>query len=906
MNKKSLLILPLLGALALPGTASGQTIIKLTPAQREKIELTPALAKELAAYTFVSLNDTAFFCLSNHYCTETDFVCTDYEDLRDDNSTCYLASTEYSEGIKAEMGYEESNYGKYRFVDSTGRALTRFVLGCVSDFKNGYAIVTDKTDGEVYMDVPFMRLYNMGDYHIDERGHKTGNNYSLMDRQGRTTIAMKRYDVLAGYVSEGMLPACKGGKWGYVSPQGTVKIALKYEGARPFGEGLAAVKQDGKWGYVDTKGTLVIPCRFDKAYIFRHGVGVVEQVVNGITMCGLVDREGRCTFDYLAGDSLGGIELKHHEGPFGSDGQIKYSYYERDGQQVRHGYYAFHSPTLREDGHYRDGRKEGLWVQEYHKFENDDNYQPFHHDNGYADRLVAVDYVNGVAQGDFHLFTHTMIDDMYDLNHNLTGTAQDGKAVEKIDLQYNPLQLDDEGNLHTTAQMGNYDPSGETFKEVNLEITFAHGVPVQVVEVNQYNYEKRNTLYRHGVLTAQTVIRDTTVGKEERHYKIIGGEIYSLEPMTAEAAHRLFNFGAYSRYLQQDLEWLFTLPASWQVPDVEGPKVNQLRRVPTSELMDLTYDQYGDLYESRDAFEQAYRLGHSGFLASVAQKRIEKKEKSQRMYGYLFCTGDEFELNYSYGDERFEAEVARRVRIYNNEFTPEKDWFTDFCEYQLYHSMGSDQLVHELSKRKELYETHKGSFANIGDFLGYYKLGEEALTTESTKRAAMFAMSKDPFNDSMLYADMATFLTYYTQGNLEQENERRREATKQQYKELYGSHFLSDRDFDSYYVLGRRLFLQEAVTRQFAAGLEEYKSLKLKQGLTSDKDAVMAYFHTVTDCKRRSAEAYPKIVRLMLENNKGMAKEWKKNGKHFDDEIQFYEAYIAGNYKEILKERKRK
>lgn len=903
--RKPLFILPLLAALATPGSMQAQTIIKLTEAQRQKIELTPELARELLLYTFVSVNDTAFVGLTNSYCTETDFVCGDYDDLRDDDNTCYFAPSEYSEGIKAEMGYEEKNFGKYRFVDSTGKAITPFVLGSVSDFKNGYAIVTDNMSEAEAMDIPYARLAAMGNYQIDERGRKTGNNYSLIDKRGRMSIAPKRYDVLAGYVSEGVLPACKGGKWGFVTPQGVVKIALKYQNAHRYGEGLAAVKQDGKWGFIDTKGTVVIPFQFDNAYTFRQGVAMVEKVVNGITLCGLVDHEGHSTFDYLENDSLGTV-LKHHDGSYGEDGHVKYSYFERGGERVKHGYYAFRSPSLREDGHYREGKKHGIWVQEYDNFTSDENYQPFYHDNGYAPRMVVVEYDNGVAVNRFQIHEHRMIDEVYDFFKDLSGTCRNGKVVDQMTFGYNPILIDADGNITGTVQMSNYDPTGESFKEVSLEMEFVHGILVRLDEVDYYNSDNRKTIYEMKDLTAETSIGDTVIGKDRRPYKLINGQVYSLEPLTVEGAHQMFNFGAYSRFLQEDLQWLLTLPASWALKDVEGPKVNQIRRISISELMDITYAQYGNLYESRGEFESAYQKGHNSFLASVKQKQVEKKEKNYKLYGYLFCTQDEFELSYSYGEDRFSTDVSRRVRIYNNDFTPSKDWFVDFCEYLLYNGMGEELVQQELAKRKSLFESNQTSFVDTRDFITYYKKGEEALTTESTKRTALFSISKDPFNDSLLYENMATFLTYYTHGTLDMENSRRKELTKQRYQGMYGQYFLSDRDFDSQYMLGKRLFLQEAVTRQFAANIEQYKSLKLKAGRVSDKEGVVAYFNTVADCSRRSPEAYPKIVRLMLENNKAMAKEWQKNGKYFDDEIKFYEAYIAGNYKEILKGNKRK
>ena len=887
-------ILSVLTFLVLAGAMQAQDTIKPTRDEQNRIIITPELAKMLTLYEFVSVIDSGIFAINNNYCIETDFDCGYYDDIRDDNNTCYFDRGENAEGITAEMGYEENNYGKYRYVDSDGKALTPYTWGSRSDFKNGYAIVTDFKGESDMVNTPYGRLISMQRYIIDERGHKRGANYSLMDSHGRTTIPMKKYDVLAGYVSEGVLPALKGGKWGYVTPQGVVKIALQYEAAHPFGEGLAAVKKGGKWGFIDIDGNEVIPFRYDNAYTFRQGVAMVEMVVNGVTICGLVDHTGLSTFDYLQSDTLGGIELKHY-----SDDQLRYSYYEKEGKEVKHGYYVSRTRNLREDGHYRDGKKKGLWVKEYNIFESN-NAKPFFHDAGYGPMLTAISYANDVPNGSYTYYTY----DDEKGSKNISGMALNGKAAQEISIDFNsPIKIDAEGNITDVVSLYATTTRNE-YK--TLEISFIYGIPFHITETDQYNTNLKRTIFHMDGINPMTKLGDTVIGLERRHYKTAGGRVYTLEPLTYNKAKQQFGLDIYTDESLSDIQWLFDFPTSFPIKEIEGPKVNLLREVPEEELLEMTYAQYGNLYESKEEFRSAYKQGQRKFMASVKQKQAEKREKSYNRYHHLFCSLEEFDNCYDSGDELFSAEVTRLNRIYNNEYLPNKTWFDNYCDYLAYNKQGDAILNEELNQRRTSYEINQDYFPDIKDFLSFYKLGGTAIISERDKRDSLYQHYTDPFTDSMLFNDLREFLNYYSDGIHDKVAEQRKENIRMRYHTSYGRYFLSEYDFESHYEKGRKAFLQEAVTRLFSSHLEEYKSLKLVGAKQSSKTEVMAYLRTVDECVSVSPDAYPDIIHLILGGNKNMQKEWQKNGSYFDNEITFYEAYISATYKEILKQNKRK
>jgi hypothetical protein len=62
--------------------------------------------------------------------------------------------------------------------------------------------------------------------------------------------------------------------------------------------------------------------------------------------------------------------------------------------------------------------------------------------------------------------------------------------------------------------------------------------------------------------------------------------------------------------------------------------------------------------------------------------------------------------------------------------------------------------------------------------------------------------------------------------------------------------------------------------------------------------------YVVNSCKNKSY--YPQVIDLVIEINTKLNTEWTKNGKYFKTKVDFYEAYMSDNYKQILKDNKKK
>jgi hypothetical protein len=130
----------------------------------------------------------------------------------------------------------------------------------------------------------------------------------LIDTSGKVLASGYRF---VRSVSNGLVPASRDGKAGYLDLRGQVAIPFLYEDADSFSGELAAVKKEGKWGYLGQDGQTVIPFEFDEAGPFSNGLAPVKVGARS----GFINKTGRFSFElpfrqapgFLAGDEESGL-----------------------------------------------------------------------------------------------------------------------------------------------------------------------------------------------------------------------------------------------------------------------------------------------------------------------------------------------------------------------------------------------------------------------------------------------------------------------------------------------------------------------------------------------------------------------------------------------------------------------
>jgi hypothetical protein len=164
----------------------------------------------------------------------------------------WLTDTEmFPEGMVAIKG----NNSLWGYVDRSGKPVIDFQYTECWDFRNGIAVI-----------------------------NKNGN-YSFIDK--KNLVAADWYDEI-GTFSEGLAPAMRKGKWGYVNDLGQLAIKLEYTGVSDFHEGFAVVKKGKRFGYINKKGKKITRTDFSAAGPFKNGIAQVRYKKTG----GYIDKSG--------------------------------------------------------------------------------------------------------------------------------------------------------------------------------------------------------------------------------------------------------------------------------------------------------------------------------------------------------------------------------------------------------------------------------------------------------------------------------------------------------------------------------------------------------------------------------------------------------------------------------------
>ncbi|MBP7368765.1 MAG: hypothetical protein KA976_03450 [Paludibacteraceae bacterium] len=164
------------------------------------------------------------------------------------------------------------------------------------------------------------------------------------------------------------------------------------------------------------------------------------------------------------------------------------------------------------------------------------------------------------------------------------------------------------------------------------------------------------------------------------------------------------------------------------------------------------------------------------------------------------------------------------------------------------------------------------------------------------------------------------------QSDFEQLNNSFRIDNEDEYQKN-GKLFTNKDEFDTFYKQGVYVYKQEiekrTILNYFTANRKVIESMDFQKekmatigsailstytGIYTDYSNVNAerekILSAINDC--RNKPYYSEVINFVIENNKGLNKEWTKNGKFFESKSEFYNAYISNDYKNILKSNKKK
>ena len=188
---------------------------------------------------------------------------------------------------------EINKEGKRGLFDLDGNRLLNTRYDFISELQNDtiyifkkeglYGIMT-KHGKILTEDRDFQEVYGMSEGFI---GVKINGSYGFVDPNGDLRIA-NRYDAILPF-SEGFAGIKLLGRWGYVNKLERLKIQPLYQEVTPFDEGLAVVKRNNQWGLIDKEGQEVLRISYDSLYRLESDRFISKKSNH----FGLISKEGR-------------------------------------------------------------------------------------------------------------------------------------------------------------------------------------------------------------------------------------------------------------------------------------------------------------------------------------------------------------------------------------------------------------------------------------------------------------------------------------------------------------------------------------------------------------------------------------------------------------------------------------
>jgi hypothetical protein len=151
---------------------------------------------------------------------------------------------------------------KWGFIDKKGKINIQPQFEEVSDFKNGYSVISQKCKEEVL------------------KGFINGKGEVKINPQFKDAYPF----------SENLALVKLSDKWGFIDETGKIIINPQFEDAELFSEGLCVIKQGDSYGYIDKTGKIVINPQFKLAGPFKNKYAVVKSSDNKY---GYINKDGK-------------------------------------------------------------------------------------------------------------------------------------------------------------------------------------------------------------------------------------------------------------------------------------------------------------------------------------------------------------------------------------------------------------------------------------------------------------------------------------------------------------------------------------------------------------------------------------------------------------------------------------
>lgn len=247
-----------------------------------------SLIEKNGKYGFIDINGNILCpCIYDSECTDPFLRRSARFQYLDTMSDFLRGPLSFHEGLA-----RVSKYGKYGFIDKSGREVIKCIYDDASYFSEGLTCVKlngkygfiDKSGKEI-----ISPTYTTAGNFFD--GLAPVDSNKIIDKSGRVIFCVdKSYRNSVHEFSEGLSHFSIDCMYGFIDTTGREVIPRIYDGAHKFSEGLACVKRkysspgmslyQYKHGFIDKSGKIVIPCIYDDSgrYFSEGLVSVAKKV----------------------------------------------------------------------------------------------------------------------------------------------------------------------------------------------------------------------------------------------------------------------------------------------------------------------------------------------------------------------------------------------------------------------------------------------------------------------------------------------------------------------------------------------------------------------------------------------------------------------------------------------------
>lgn len=146
--------------------------------------------------------------------------------------------------------------------------------GILLEYIHGKLRRVMKNDGILLDQIGMEKVTEVGGkhYNVRLRDNKTG----LLGPKGWEVPPILEVDlILPG--SEGLFPAKKSGKFGFIDKSGNWVVENQFEEVGKFKEGMASFRLGNNWGFINNKGMKITDSNFEQVFDFNRGKTIAKR-----------------------------------------------------------------------------------------------------------------------------------------------------------------------------------------------------------------------------------------------------------------------------------------------------------------------------------------------------------------------------------------------------------------------------------------------------------------------------------------------------------------------------------------------------------------------------------------------------------------------------------------------------